>query len=168
MSEETRRELRDEDEELCGQLEAILEAYEKAASNWSGPGSEEFWKRWWATLEPLLPENNLEGEDHELVARTIWFPGSYRDTYSKPKAHLEVVRRASWWRVESDADTVAWNSKAYGTRGTQHINSRMDLTAEIKQYFDGVFSDHSFKIPTPPRPGCRAAHWRRCPRIEGF
>ena len=57
--EELCRELEDEDTELAEQLEGIMEAYDTALSEHQG-STEEFWTRWWADLQSLLPEISAE------------------------------------------------------------------------------------------------------------
>ncbi|KAH6624173.1 hypothetical protein B0J18DRAFT_169920 [Chaetomium sp. MPI-SDFR-AT-0129] len=159
MSEETRHELRHEDEESCEQLEAILQAYDKALSNWLGPGLDEFWKWWCTTLEPLLPENALESDDHDMAAYVKW-----SNIPPEASASYEFYRRH---RPRPNAAT--WNNEAHGVLGTQHVKARVDLIEEIKQYFDGVFSGRGSGTPTPLRPACSPApdhRGRRCLPIE--
>jgi hypothetical protein len=128
---ETCRELEDEDAELRKQLEAIMEAYDKALEM-CGWRIDEFWDWWWSTVQRLLPEMPAEQRRRMHGDYKTWL-----EVYLEDARTFPPEQRWDFWNIYDDADRDAG----------EHAPSAevMDFMDEIKQYFANILSQDPFR-----------------------
>jgi hypothetical protein len=120
----TQEELREEDEELSGQLDAIMEAYDKALATRGGTIGE-FWEWWWTTLEPLLPE--LPAEQRR---RTF---GNHQ-TRTRSVVHISRARPPfQLWEY-----SYIYDEKDLELTSGARSDTGLDFIDEIRQYFADI------------------------------